>query len=295
MNNLNLKTFKFMGQNNNHLRLVASKDSSTYTCVKWNTPEFSLPENAELDILFYPNVNAFNGETSIQLMLSDIHSELLKEEKSHSQIKILDHRNKKDILPQVIDFISSTKKKTAIFIENQALKKQLNLPENIENLVFSTDEISNDIEQLMFFDCPSSKDIFFKIIKDSNSQIIHLMNFNISELNTDNLISKLSGMLKYAISNMNGHINLLRASVALNIDIETLDCALSLFENCEMIELNKFSDEEYIVSNLSPVELSKVKQDDLYLVFDEQVKEINEFTRFYLNATVDEIKEELSL
>lgn len=295
MNNLKLKNFKFMGQNNNHLRLIVSKNSSNYTCVKWNTPEFSLPENAQLDILFSPNVNVFNGETSIQLMLSDIHSDLLKEEKIFSQIKILDHRNKKDILPQVLDFISSTKKKTAIYLENQVLKKQLNLPENLENIVFSSESIPNDIEQLMFFDCPSSKDVFLNVIKNSNAEIVHLMNFNITELNTDNLISKLSGMLKYAISNMNGHINLLRASSALNIDIEILDCALSLFENCEMIELNKSSDEKYIVSNLSPVELSKVKQDDLYLVFDEQVKEINQFRRFYLKASVEEIKEDLRL
>lgn len=293
MNNLNLKTFKFMGQNSNHLRLVVSKDSSMYTCVKWNTPEFSLPENAGLDILFYPNVNIFNGVSTIQLMLSDIHSELLKEERAFSQIKILDHRNKKDILPQVIDFISSTKKKTAIFLENQMLKKQLNLPENIENILFSSNSIPNDIEQLMFFDCPISKDDFVRILKETNAQIIHLMNFDIIELNIDNLISKLSGMMKYAISNMNGRIDLLRASSALSIDIETLDCALSLFENSQMVELNKSSDNEYIISNLRPIELSKIKQDDLYCVLDEQVKEINEFRSFYLKASTEELKNEM--
>ena len=200
MKDLQLQNYKFMGQNNNHLRLIASKDSAKFTCVKWNCLDFSLPENASLDLLFSPNINVFNGETSIQLMISDIHSDLLKSEKLSSDIKILDHRNKVNILPQVLDFISSTKKETGIFINNQSLKTHLGLQDKLDDKVFSLSNIPSNLEQLMFFDCPSSKDEFILIMKETNAQIVHLMNFNVSEINTDNLISKLSGMLKYSIS-----------------------------------------------------------------------------------------------
>ncbi len=293
MNNLNLKSFKFMGQNNNHLRLIVSKDSSNLTCVKWNTPEFSLPENSPLDLLFSPNINTFNGETNVQLMVSDIHSEFLKDTYACSEIKVLDHRKKTNILPQVIDFINTTKKSTAIFIENNSLIKHLNLPEDVVDKVFTSSSVPENTEQLMFFDCPSSKDELVRIVKESNAQIVHLMNFNVLEINTDVLVSKLSGMLKYSLSNMNGHINLYRAANALSIGIETLEILLSLFENCQMIDLSKPSDDEYVVSNLRPIELSKVKQDDLYFVLDEQIKETNEFRKFYLNSSTDEIKNEL--
>ncbi len=295
MKDLQNRGYKFMGQNNNHLRLIASKGSDNFTCVKWNSADFSLPENASLDLLFSPNINVFNGETSIQLMVSDIHSDLLKTEKLSSDIKILDHRNKVNILPQVLDFISSTKKTTGIFINNQSLKSQLSLKDKLDDKIFSLSNIPSNIEQLMFFDCPSSKDEFIMVIKDTNAQIVHLMNFNVCEINIDNLISKLSGMLKYAISNLNGCINLSRASSALALNVEVLDILLSLFENCEMIDIDKSSDGEYFVSNLRPIELSKVKQDDLYFVLDDQIREINEFRSFYLNSSVNEIKAELNL
>ncbi len=295
MNNLQLKTFKFMGQNSNHLRLIVSKDSENITCVKWNTPNFSLPENASLDVLFSPNLNTFNGETSVQLMVSDIHSDLLKEENHHTELKVLDHRNKTNIIMQVVDFISSTKKQTAIYLENSILKKQLNLPEELDEKIFSFSNIPSDIEQVMFFECPTSQENFYKIILESNAQIIHLMNFNISEISIDMLITKLSGMLKYALSSINGHINLERAASALSIDVETLDCVLSLFENCGMIDLDKFSGEEYRILQLNPTEFSKIKQDDLYCVLEEQISNINEFRRFYLNSSIEEVKEGLCL
>lgn len=292
INNLKLKSFRFMGQNNAHLKLFVSKDnSSQLQCVKWNTPDFSLPENASLDILFAPSINTFNGETNVQLILSDIHSDLLKEQVQNPEIKILDHRNKSDILMQVLDFISSTKKSTAIYIENTALKKQLNLPPEIEEKTFSSYSIPLDIEQIMFFDCPPSKEIFYRIINETSAQIVHLLNFNVSEVSTDTIITKLSGMLKYALSNLNGVINISRISNALGIDIETLDCALALFENCEMIDLDKKSTDEYIITSIHSAELSKIKQDDLYFALDDRIKEVNSFRKFYLETSVDEIKE----
>lgn len=290
INGLKLKSSRFMGQNNAHLKLFVAKDNSPQLqCVKWNTPDFNLPENAPLDILFAPSINTFNGETNVQLILSDIHSEFLKEQVS--EIKVLDHRNKSDILMQVLDFISSTKKSTAIYIENTALKKQLNLPQELDEKIFNSSSIPTDVEQIMFFDCPPSKEIFYEIIKETSAQIVHLMNFNIIEISTDTIITKLSGMLKYALSNLKGVINISRISNALGIDNETLDCAFSLFENCEMINLDKKSTEEYIITSLQCAELSKIKQDDLYFALDDRIKEVNSFRKFYLETSVDKIKE----
>lgn len=290
----NLNSFRFMGQNNNHLKLSVSKNSSiSFDCVKWNTPDFNLPLNSELDILFSPSVNVFNGETKVQLMLSDIHSDLLKYDSMNLDIKILDHRNKKNIIMQVLDFISSTKKSTAVYIESQQLKSNLKLPESIEDKIINIDNIHSGIEQLMFFDCPYSNDDFSKIINQSGANTVHLMNFAVSEINIDNFLSKLSGMIKYSLSNLGGNFAIKRASSALNIDFETLECALSLFENCSMVALSKNSDEEYKILSINPVELSKIKQDELFAELSERIEKINTFRNFYVNSSVDEIKESL--
>ena len=290
MNDLIVKDFRFMGQNSNHLKLFLTKQNSNLLeCVKWNTTEFKLPVNSKLDILFSPAVNNYNGEDNIQLILSDIRSELLNNEELN--VKILDHRNKKNILMQVIDFIGSTKKTTGIFLENNLLKKELNLPQNISDKLFTADNIPSDTQQIMFFDCPKNYEEFSKIINDTNAQIVHLMNFNISDINIDSFITKLSGMLKYANSNLNGKFDIRRASNALSVDIQTLDCALELLENCSMTQLEKNNDNEYQVISLHPIEISKIKNDDLYLELDDRIKEINSFRKFYLTSSTDEIKE----
>lgn len=288
MKNVKINNYKQMGQNNNHLKLFVSKDNSClFECVKWNTPEFNLPVNSYIDILFSLSINSYNGESNVQLLISDFKSEILNKK----EIKVLDHRNKKNILFQVLDFINSTKKTTAVFLGNSALIKELNLPENIKNKLFSSDNIPSNTEQIMFFDCPALKSDFNKIIKNADAKIVHLMNFDIPEINTDTIITKLSGMLKYAVSNLEGKVNLQRAANALCIDKETLETLLLLFENCNMIVVSKVNNDEISISSLKPIELSKIKQDELYCSVDERINDINEFRKFYLNSSIEGIKE----
>lgn len=288
---VNLNSYKMMGQNNNHLKISVSKDNSAkFDCIKWNYSNLDLPIDSKMDLLFSMKLNNFNGNTNIQLMLEDIHSELLNQKELCDEIKVLDHRNKKNILIQVQDFIISTKKTTAIYIENPTLLKQLNLQEEIKSKVFSSDNIPTNIEQLMFFDCPVSKEKFCKIINESNANLVHLMNFNAMEINIDSFIPKLSGMLKYALSNLNGIINLSRAARALSVSEETIECALTLFDEAGMIDLDKEDDENYKISDIHPIELSKIKQTDIFTELESQLEDINSFKRFYLNSSIEEMK-----
>lgn len=292
MNNLSLKQFKQMGQNNNHLKIFAAKNNfESIECVKWNTPDFNLPLSSKIDILFSPKINEFNGNITIQYMISDIHSEYIKEESPLSDLKILDHRNKKDIINQVLDFISATQKSTCIFAESPKLKSKIAVCDKAASICFDMDNIPEDKEQLMFFECPALLEDFIQIINTTGAKIIHLMNFNIHEINTDNYLSTLSGMLKYAVSNLNGIFETAKLSKALNINEETIVNTLNLFDDIEMIDLNQISEDKYKITFLQPLELSKIKQNELYSAVEEQINEINTFRKIYLNATVEEIKE----
>lgn len=293
-NDLKLKSYRFMGKENNHLKIFAQKDSvAQIECVKWSTPNFNLPNNSLFNVLFSMNINEFNGNKSVQLILSDIQSDALKDNEEFSEIKILDHRNKTNILVQVLDFISTTKKRTAIFLENITLLKSLNLSEDVNNLVFSTSSIPSETEQIMFFDCPNNEENFCKIIKESDAKIVHLMNFDVAEISVNSFVSKLSGMIKYALGNLNGELNLEKLSKALGVDEETVDCAISLFENVNMIEIEKNNDSAYKVVSFNSVELSKITQDELFETLKEQIDAVNSFRNFYLNSSVEEIKEKI--
>ncbi len=290
MENVTLNSYKMMGQDNNHLKMFLSKNNSPQIeCIKWNSPDFSLPVNSELDILFTLKLNIFNNVKTVQLIADDIHSKYLKTSNDTSSIKILDHRNKKNILNQVLDFVNTTKKKTAIFVENPSLIKQINkIP---SDRIFSRNDIPTEIEQLMFFDVPSSKEQFSDILKDTGANLIHLMNFNVNEINTDSFITKLSGMLNYSISNLNGEIDLSRISKALGVTNDAVECALTIFDDIQMIDLNKENETNYKITYVHPIELSKVKEHDMYLELTSLIKDINDFRQFYLNSSIDDIKE----
>ena len=291
LNNAKLNNFRMMGQNNNHLKINISKSNYSFDAVKWNCPDFNLPQGSELDLLFSIKLNTFNGNTNVQLMIEDIHSELLKQKNLENNYKFLDHRNKKNIIVQVIDFIKSTKKSTGIFIQNPTLIKQLALPDDISEKTFNVDSIPNNIEQLMFFDVPASQEIFNKILNESNANIVHLMNFDSVEINIETFVSKLSGMLKYAVSNLNGVVNISRAAKALSVEDETIECALNLFDEAGMIDLDKVDDENYKIINLHPIEMSKIKQNEIFLDLENNLQEVNSFKRFYINSPIEEIKE----
>ncbi len=292
MKDLNLTEYRMMGQNANHLKLYAIKDNSKrLDCIKWNTPDFNLPLNSKLDLLFSLRLNTFNDITSVQLMIEDIHSEFLNKEEKNSEINFLDHRRKKDILERVIDFVNSTKKSTAIFIENPILIKNLKLPQTVTDKLFTLDNIPENTQQVMFFDIPPTKEDFFKILKITNAELVHLMNFGVQELSCDTFISKLSGMLKYALSNLNGIISTRRAAKALGTSEETVECALTLLEGSEMIDLNKIDENNYQISYVHPIEISKVKGNDIFFDLESHLHDINAFRSFYLNSPVEEIKD----
>ncbi len=291
MNDLIVQQSKKIGQNSNHLKITASKNNmGSIDCIKWNEEKINLPDFSKIDILFTPQINEFNGNTTIQYIISDIHGDFIKENETSSDIKILDHRNKKDILSQVLDFVNSTKRNTCIFIENKKIKKAIENCKKAVEYSFNTENIPNNKEQLMLFDCPKTKEDFRAIIYNSNASIIHLMNFDIQTLNTDNILAILSGMLKYAISNLKGEFEIKKLVDALNLNEELLIKILNLFDEIEMIDLEQISDTTYKITHLNPLELSIIKQNELYKEIEEEVEEINNFRKFYLTATVDEIK-----
>lgn len=294
MKNLKLQSIKFMGQNNNHLKIFANKNNSNnIECIKWNTSEFDVPINSDIDILFSPRVNEFNGNTTIQLILNDVHSEYIKYKKDEKNIKILDHRNKKNILVQVLDFLNTTKKDTAIYLENDNIIKKSGISDDIKEKIFNLKSIPDKKEQLMFFDCPNALEDFCEILKKTKPEIIHLMNFGIEEINVQTLITKLSGMIKYAIKNLNGETDIERVAKALNVDYETIECALNLLENENVISIKVQNENICIISDIKIIELSKLKENELYSILEENLKNTNLFKDFYINAEYDEIKEKI--
>ena len=128
-----------------HLKLVIEKDGKEFTCLKWNCDDISLDTGSSLDVAFSPELNEFNGNTTVQLMIKDIHSPDLHEEEIEDthRIKIYDHRKKTDILPQVNDYVKSSKLNIKIFAEKKQIKDELGKYRELAQNIVSRNELTN--------------------------------------------------------------------------------------------------------------------------------------------------------
>ena len=116
MKNLQIKQKKLMGGNKDHLKLTVQAGEKIFDCIRWSQGDIALTNGDFLDIAFSPQINEFNGNISIQLILKDVHSEMLKAVEAPS-VKVYDHRKKSNIMNMVEEYVRDSKHKFSIFAE----------------------------------------------------------------------------------------------------------------------------------------------------------------------------------
>lgn len=292
LNNLNLNSYKMIGQNANHLKMnLGSDNRHSFECVKWSVSEFKVPVNSTLDIVFVPKINSFNGQETVQLDVKDIHSEFLdkEEEKNQRKFLILDHRKKTNILSQVVEYIENAKNKISVFAETKEIKDILAKYETIKGAIFAREEIPENANQVMFFDCPPSEEVLKEIVSTSNPDIVHLMHFKNKNLSPEALVKMLSGMLKYCHNNKNGTCNINDIAKALNITNSAVRLALNVFVSAGMIELEELDVEEYKLNFLESSQYSKIAEQEGFGMLIEEIKTISDFKDKVETANIDEI------
>jgi single-stranded-DNA-specific exonuclease len=60
-----------MGRDQQHLKLWVTDGTTILEAVLWNCPAASEPSTARFDLVFVPQINSFNGRTSVQLKVLD--------------------------------------------------------------------------------------------------------------------------------------------------------------------------------------------------------------------------------
>ena len=291
---LKLSQYKMMGQNANHLKMfVQGESSQVFECVKWNYPDFNVPLNSVLDIAFYPKINSFNGRTTIQLDIKDIRSEFIKEKKD-SGLKFFDHRKKTDILTQVLDYLNTSSKKIALFIENRATQETVKQGISQDDIIFNRMDIPQEVDQIMLFDCPPSQEIFNKIVASSNAKAIHLMNFKSFAHSAEDFIKVISGMLKYSDKNRGGNIVIEELAKATNTTNQAIELAIAILVEAGAIKINEHDESSANIEFISAVELQKLKQLDMFKELQKELSNISDFCKKIHTCQVEEIKKILN-
>ena len=280
MFDVTLEEFNFIGKEQNHLRVVISKDDKKFICIKWSESEFLIPPKSKCDIAFYPRLNTFNDVQNIQLEIVDMYSSNIHKEKD--KIKIFDHRKKTGILEQISSYLKKDELNIGVWAKNPSTKEMLSNYEFIKNN-FITDNIQHN--GLMFFDYPANYEQIEEILKTINPKKIHFMNYKINE-NLEDYIKQANGMIKFCANKLNGKIDIHKFSQTLCVSENFIQITLEILESIESIEIEDIDKIKYI----KPVNFEEFKKASMFELLKEEFEQIINFKKSMLNCDIREIE-----
>lgn len=287
INDFILKEKTLMGENKNHLRLKVQGKDAVYTCVWWSHGDIGLVVGDKLDIAFSPKSNTFRDTTSLQLIIEDIHSENLKDTnpQNDSEIKVFDHRNKTDIFAQVEDYIKTSKMNIIAFVENPDVVSLLKPYKTISEKIVTRQTLKK-ADSIMFFDYPPTQEELENIIKEVSPHHVHYMSCGFTQINEQNILKTISGMIKFACNNKDGVFDLKKSASFLALTTECVEKLLSILAECGMITVLEQNDSEYKLEFVKNIELSHVLHCVEYADFKESLDEISAFKANLLHCAL---------
>lgn len=292
LNNLTLLQKKLMGANKNHLKIVVEDTQhNTFDCIWWSKGDIPLNSGDVLDIAFCPQTNTFNGSTTIQLILQDIHADNLIEAENNLQekkfqIKIYDHRKKTDILSGVEDYVKTSSLNIAIFAEDKSILAKLKPYKKLFEKTI-TRHSAQKADVVMFFDYPPSQNVFDEIIKKTSPNFLHFMNYEVKILDEKEFLKTFMGMLKFAYSNKNGLFDLQRSASFLSQTQETVKLLLEVFSECGIINIAEKGPKDYKIEFISNTEISSVLHTGSYKSFLAEIQKTFEYKRLLLDSELN--------
>lgn len=286
--NLILNNVRTMGQKNNHLKIFCENEQNKpFECVFWNHSELNIPQGKTFDVVFYPKLNVFNGITTIQLDVQDIKSEFEIKETA-SDFKFYDHRKKTNIFQQICDYLTTTKVSTEIFSQNKTISDNLKHYNKIAEIIRGRKTLSQ-CSQVMFFDYPASEAIMQEVIKKTGAKVLHFMNYNNKNIDPQELIKNISGMLKYVSNAKDGEVVLSDISDFLGISDEVTELCFDMLESLGMFEILGKNVNTYKITFLHPVEFSKVKESEMFEELQNELQKIYDYRQKLLTSPLEEL------
>ncbi len=264
MDNLTVKQKKLMGSENNHLRLILGKDGFEMTSVWWSAGNINVNPGDMADIAFHPQINEFNGNVSVQLVLDDIHSDALDVENIQApKYKIYDNRTKTDILPNVNDYLKTSKLNIKVFAESKYILDTLKSYPEITSKTFTRANVK-PCDVIMFFDYPSDREMLEKILNEAQPKGLHFMHYEPKIMDEYEFIKTFSGMIKYCAHNNNGKFEFIRCSSFLGKSVNVIQKLLNLYENIGFIKILERNEDFYTIEIISIGEISQIINHEKY-------------------------------
>lgn len=285
MTNLKLVQKKLLGSNRNHLKLTVQDTSgNTYDCLWWSKGDISLTSGNTLDMVFSPELNTFNGNTTLQFIVEDIHSEFLIEP-TNTEYKIYDHRKKTGIYTTIEDYLKTTKYTVGVFAEDKNVIEMLKEYPLIYSRIFSRIS-ATECDAVMFFDYPSSQALYMEILGKTSPEFLHFMKYEQKAFDEKEFIKTFSGMIKYSVNHFEGKFNIKNAAAKLAMSEEVVSETLNALESVGVIEIIDRSDEEYVIASGND-KYSLILHSELYPQLLTEIKIVQDYKESFSNAKLN--------
>lgn len=282
-----LKQKKLMGSNKEHLRLTVEKNGAIFNAIWWSYGDIALKDGDTLDIAFSPQLNTFNGNTTIQLIIKDIHSDCIVETQE-SKIITYDNRKKTDITEKVNAYLKNAKYDFCIFAENHSIIEELKKYDEISKRIVNRHSL-NPTDGIMFFDYPPSEEIMQTILEKVCPIRIHYMNYDLDKIKSFDYLKTISGMIKYVCNSRDGKFDLNSSACFLGVTNNMIETLLELFEDCQSINIIERAEDYFIIKFLKQVPTETLKNSENYNVFMEQLSNTIELRKHYLECDINEL------
>ena len=291
--NLRVKEKKLMGQEKNHLKLICEANGHEYTCVWWKVGDIGVNNGDVIDILFHPSINEFNGNTYLQMIVEDIHSDAIEYEKDvepQNELRIYDHRRKTDILKQVDDYVKTSKLNIKIFAESKIVIDKLKDYNALSSRIFNRNTLTA-CDAIMFFDYPTDKQLLSTIFEQTSANYLHIMSYDVKHFSAEELIKTSIKMLKYAVNYNNGVVELYKFASFLGKSYDTLDVLFKLFTQIGLIKILSNDKNTVTISIDETVNPSLVLHKEGFSTLLELAEECEDFQTFLLNESIENLSE----
>lgn len=288
MDELIVSEKKLMGSDGKHLKLVVSKDGYTFPAIWWSKGDISLDKGDRLDLAFHPQINEFNGNISVQLIVDDIHSDALKDEEPDFGYKIYDYRQKSDFLNNVNDYLKNTNANIKVFAECKSVLDNIKPYSAISSRVFTRENVP-ECDFVMFFDYPADRQTFEYILSNAKPKGLHFMNFEPKIYDENSLLTTFIGMIKFALNNNDGKVELVRCASFLGKSFEVVNLLLELFESFGCIDIRQRTDSYCMISSLDMANASKILNTPEYQQVFELAQECDMFRQSLLEDDLEQV------
>ncbi len=278
-----------MGSDKKHLKLTVSKDGYTFPAIWWSRGDVPLDKGDKLDLAFHPQINEFNGNVSVQLIVDDAHSDKLDEENETTlKYKIYDYRQKTDFLNNVNDYLKNTTYKVGVFAECKTVSDNIKPYQAISSRVFTRENIP-ECDFVMFFDYPPDRETFDYILNNANPKGLHFMNFEPKIYDEVSLLNTFIGMIKFAMHNNSGKIELVRFSSFLGKSYEVILSLLKLLEFEGFIKILEITDTYIKINLLNTENISRILKTEEYEQIFELGQECDIFRQSLLEDDLEQV------